>query len=205
MKLSLLAFLFAAPQLGAQLDPAPHSERYGIIGSVGFGQIRLSLNSAPYQSKGIVSSRVGFRINPFWFKDSWRGFGLTPHLAFAPTDFRGMNAQRDSYAFADLALGLEASYRARRHLRPYVFYRWASPTAEHVDAGQIWNYSGHGRGVGGGIEFPILIGGSGFDVGFRAGSGRFKDAERLKAHRAIDVPYRAGIWHVGWSGSLRGM
>ncbi len=202
MKATLVLLLLGASRLDAQDDFQP-PERYGIIGAVAYGAVSLSLNSATYQSKGMLSSRFGFRIDPLWFTKV-HGFRLTPHIAYAVTDFRGMSAG-DAYAFSDINAGIELSYRVHRRLRPYIFGRRGSHSAEHVDAGQIWNYSGHGTGGGGGLEIPILAGGSGFDFGFRSESGHFGDAERLKVHRPIDVGFRARIWYLGWSGSLRGM
>lgn len=194
--------LAAGDSLGAQGLYPP--ERSGLIGSASVGRAALSLGSGPFQSKRMLSTRLGLRFNPLWCTKI-ESFRLTPHFAFAITDAAGMDPRTDKYALADVEVGVEGSLRIRRHLRPYAFYRAGIHTAEHIDDLQVWNYSGHGTSKGVGLEIPLLSGGSGVDLGLRFGSGRFTDAERLTNHRDIDIQFRERIWYVGWSGSLRGM
>lgn len=202
MRYVLLSLIVASHNLGAQRFYPP--ERSGLIASIAAGRAALSLGSGAFQTRRMLSTRAGLRFNPLW-RTSNNSVRMMLHAAVAVTDIAGMDPKKDPYALSDVEGGLEGSVRLHPHLRPYVFYRLGTHTAEHFDNEQVFNYSGSGNSKGLGFEIPILAGGSGLDLGFRIGSGRFNKAERLAQKHDIDVSYRERIWYVGWSGSLRGM
>src|SRR5688500_8788075 len=98
----------AGDKIAAQSSYPP--ERSGLVASVSMGRAALSLEPGPFESKRMLSTRLGLRINPLWCT-TFQGFRVTPHLAFATTDFRGMDSLEDKFALSDLEKGVEVSLR----------------------------------------------------------------------------------------------
>lgn len=195
-----------APAEKATAEKEPPVERSGLVGSVTTGVMRVSVQSDPETRWFNFELRAGLRVNPLWWAGIQR-LQITPHMAFAVTDIRGLDSTRNRNAFAEVDPGLQLSFRAASYLRPYVFVRSGTRTAERVDTafGGIRNYSGHGTTTGFGVEIPLRHVGSGVDAGVSFLNGRFTSAERLKTILPADVPYRVQMLYVGWSGALRGM
>jgi hypothetical protein len=136
---------------------------------------------------------------------------LTPHLSLFATDVRGMDVDRDKYAYAVVDKGLRVSYAlpGTRELRPYFDVMSGKRTAERRAPAplvrRVWNYTGGGSALGIGLEIPVARSGRGLDVGVTWIRGRFTQYEFLKADSAADVRHRAVAVHVGWSGPFSGI
>lgn len=134
---------------------------------------------------------------------------LTGGVTLVATDLRGMDPVRDRYAYANVDLALRASYTVQwgRELRPYVEMRRGTRTAELVSptGSETWNYSGPGTAIGAGLELPITPTGRGLDLGIVSSRGRFSQYEYLGDPTGVDLPHRALIVHLGWSGPFSGI
>lgn len=131
---------------------------------------------------------------------------VTLHLAFLATDLRGMDPERDQYAYANLDVGLRFSYALGNEWRPWVTVRTGTRTTEQLGGpNEIWNRVGSGTALGGGIEIPVTATGRGLDLGVTMMTGRFTEYEFLKTVTHSELKHRAFAIHVGWSGPFTGI
>jgi hypothetical protein len=142
-----------------------------------------------------------------WQRVSWlKPLRLTGGLTLFATDVRGMDPERDDYAFSNVDFTARASYPSVGEKRLYVEARRGTRTAELLapNRTETWNYSGSGVTLGWGIEIPITPSGRGLEIGVTYGKGRFTKYEFLELEYPADLAYRATVVHVGWSGPFSG-
>lgn len=192
----VVGILLPGRDLGSQ-------EHVGAWGALDVSRTLLAFRPAEASAKPAVGVRVGTRWRVPFAPALRQRVRWGVELAYGATDLRGMDEQRDAFAFSHLDAGLLASFRGVPGFpRLYVFGRGGNRTAERIDAGSVWNYAGTGHALGAGIEVPLTPRGRGLDVGVQRLAGDFTSAERLRVKRTIDVGYRAWMLYAGWSGPL---
>jgi hypothetical protein len=196
--LLVLALLYAVP-VSTQGKPPP-VEHSGFSGSLGLAPTRFSIGGGEEMGRVGVGATLGVRLRPFSRLPRLR---FTPHVAFSATHFAGIG-EDDATAFSSLDAGLRVSYRAGRHLRPFVAVRTGNRFAERMESGALINYSGSGRGWGAGIEIPVTPLGRGPELALYRLSGRFDTTEAMRREAPVDVEYEAWSVSLSWSGPFTG-
>lgn len=203
----LLSALVAVP-IGAQEGDSATTravvttEPQGLTGFVIGGATGLTMAGRDMGNRGMGGLRLGWRFGlPGGIAPRVR-FG--PEVSFAITDVGGLDTtSADSYAFSQLGAGAQVSVRILHRLRVYGSGRIGKYTTELIDVDdRLWNYSGTGSSIGGGVEVPITPVGRGLDLGLTYARGRFTRGERLRNDRDTDVRFRAWAFHAGWGGPV---
>jgi hypothetical protein len=142
----------------------------------------------------------GYRIRMPW------GIRVTPKVLLLATHLRGMDVNRDAFAYSTLDVGVRATY-ARGRVRPYVEPRRALVrTAELPESrSDVLNYRGGGTAWAFGVEVPLAPSGRGLDLSVAIARGRFTEAERAAVQQPVSLRNRAVSVHVGWSGPFTGI
>lgn len=188
----------------------------GLVAGLGVSRVYLALGDAADYAKMGGQFDIGYRMAQLCLVDvpvlCWQRYAplrplrVTAHLAFLATDLRGMDPERDRYAYALLNVGLRMSYALGNDLRPWVLLRTGSHTAETVGApNEVWNRVGTGTALGVGIEIPLTPTGRGLDVGITRSNGRFTEYEFMKTVTPWETKFRAMVFHVGWTGPFTGI
>lgn len=191
------------PLLASGQSRCPVQDRTGLDGELAAAAMRVRVGSSTLGSHAGAVGTVGFRFPLLWWPTRACWIRIMPHLAYGITGIRGIDNQPEEFGFSHLDKGLILSIRPWQAVRPYILWRTGTRTMERVEDGQIWNYSGGGHTIGGGVHFPLTRHSSGIDVGVASLQGRFKDAEMLKEHKAVDAEYRVRMIFVGWTAALR--
>lgn len=184
---------------------AAQPERSGLVAGAAYARPTISLAGAPFVARNALLLDVGIRLCPYCWA-GWRRLRVRPHIAYLATSFGGIDTSAtEDVSFSHIDRGIDASYRATRHLRFVVNYRTGKRTVERMETGQLTNYAGGGHGVGVTLEIPITPElGRGFEIGYNSLSGRFDSRERLGKSVTTALDYRTRVWFIGWSGTFTG-
>ena len=173
------------------------AEHVGFVGAFQpAGMTSVSLSSGASQSSYLWGVRVGHR----WAATSTVRLGL--EIGLQSTNLRGMDAERDTYAFFLGDVGLEATARVHQRLRLLTHLRSGIRSAEYLEGSDVWNYTGSGRTVGVGFEVPLRPSGRGLIVEANHVQGTFTEKERLGWKGVINKTVRAYTLSIGWGGPM---
>jgi hypothetical protein len=204
----------AVVSVGAAQAPAQALPRAtGAMGAVEAGWSSLSVSGSKAAPLTLWGLRFGLRapVGP-----PCAEFRVGPEFALRSTGLGGkdLDHRSDEYGFATLSLGAYASVRIAGSIRMFVIPRYDLARAEHFDradsaglplassgTGRVWNYSGRGTSIVGGVEIPFTKAGRGLVVSVASSHGHFTSAELLKETQPLPrLRYRNEAFSVGWGG-----
>jgi len=219
----LVASAMVAATAGAQQpNDSTRPKIAGLVAGLMPSRVSTSFDQGPSEPNGALAIFLGARINPaaVWpcrrMGRAWchalTRFTVTPHLAYGATHARGLNPATDSYSFSFLDLpGFKFSYQLLDTMRLSVLLRNGRHTAERFAQGDIVNYwTVSGKTVGLGFEIPLVGSGRGIEFALLRSTGTFDTQETRTPDRSAKVvstanlPYRAIVFQIGWSGPFTG-
>ena len=210
-----LGILLALATVGSA-QARPDRNYRGLVAGLAVSAVQVEFGDDDSSGKMAMQFDIGYRASQLcvvslpvvcWQRyPALRPLRVTAHIAFLATDLRGMDPERDEFAFAHLDLGLRFSYALKNDMRPYLTVRSGTRTAEQLGApNEVWNRVGSGTALGAGVEIPFTPTGRGLDVGVTTLRGRFTEYEFLKTVTPSELKHRAIVVHVGWTGPFTGI
>jgi hypothetical protein len=186
---------------------AQNTEYQGLTGGIFAGATRYRLDDGAPPAHFIGGVTVGYRAR--LFKAGPAVISVTPHVALAVTQFRGISLNSSEIGFSRLDVpGIQVA-AGLRHVRPYVLLQRGQVTIERYVGTDLMNYYGSAPSYGFGVELPRSnVCGAGLDIAVRHTSGTLSRVE-WRSPSAGRTPAPGGsigstIVTVGWSGRFRG-
>jgi hypothetical protein len=204
-KTFLGALLVAVPLVGGAQQ---RSDYYWASGGISYSRFEVEMGDAEQSGRNGMTILMGLRICVLCAVRVKR-LTLTPGLAYGITDVRGLDVEREPYAFSRLDFGAQLAYTIpATRLRPYVSI-WTKPqrTSELPGPqGSVQNYQDKGgvRAYSYGLEIPLTPEGRGLDISVTPIKGVFTEREPLAIPPGGEIPYRGHIISIGWSGPFTG-
>lgn len=195
---------------------APARNFHGLTAGIAVARTSVGFAGGSATSKGGARLDLGYRFHEIcrsliplcWQRVSWlKPLRLTGGITLIATDIRGMDPDKDTFAYSNVDFGLRASYAQSRRLRYYGEFRIGKKTAELLapDRLTMWNYAGTAKTMGAGIELPWFDSGRGFELGVSWTKGRFTTYEYFEEEFAANLSHSARVIHFGWSGPFTGI
>jgi hypothetical protein len=191
------SLLSAARHVAAQKP-----EYQGLAGSVAVARTSYSISDTAAPVHGALRLELGYRLRlP---GKVGKIVTVTPLFSLGVTHIAGISIGSRQVALAQIDKGIQLTARSRL-ARPYVVLRSGTRTMERMEDGYPINYTGSGKGFGGGVEIPMSRTGRGFDISATHVRGTFTERQRLKYDlRTVSLPYSGWVLAFGWSGKFRG-
>jgi hypothetical protein len=215
--LALAGSALCLPERAAAQYPR---EYYGLYGSMSWTQVSLEFDSAAAQTRAGATVRLGLRVCVLCFWDI-TPFTLTPGMAFAITDVRGMTRDEDPYAFSRLDFGVQGAWRVHRHIRPYAAWWFKTKRTAQIERDTLtfgepgparlndwpidfvdpkgnrdWTF---------GVEIPLTLQGRGFDIAYTKLGGAFTENEfRKRTIPPMRLGYSGWTLAIGYTGPFTG-
>jgi hypothetical protein len=199
--------VFALTLLPLLASAAQAPEDQGLRGGIFVGATKYRLDDGERPAHFIAGLSAGYRIRLFDVGNA--SVTLTPHVALAITQFRGISLNSTEIGFSRVdAPGAQLAIRLGK-VRPFLLAQYGRVAIERYVGSDLLNYSGSMLMYGFGVELPRANPcGAGFDFTIRRTAGDLTGVE-WRDPTGTRAPPAGGsigstIVTVGWSGRFRG-